>query len=74
MKKLLLDLLKHIPFGKQDAIALLKGLLITMGGAGLTYLGSYLSGHDFGAYTPIVVVIGSFLVNFGRKAADGVKA
>ena len=50
-----------------------KGLLIAMGGAGLTYLGQYIIGADFGALTPIIVAAFSVLVNYMRKVGIGSK-
>jgi hypothetical protein len=48
-----------------------KGLLIAMGGAGLTYLGQFITGADFGALTPIIVAGFSVLVNYMRKVGIG---
>ena len=48
-------------------ISVLKGLGIALAGAALTYLTSYFSHTDFGAYTPIVVAVWSTVVNFARK-------
>ena len=46
---------------------MLKGLGIALAGAALTYLTSYISGANFGAYTPVVVALWSVVVNFARK-------
>lgn len=43
------------------------GLLIALGGAGLTYLEEQIPTLDFGAWLPMVVALNSGLVNFGRK-------
>ena len=48
-----------------------KGLLIAMGGAGLTYLGQFVTGGDFGALTPVIVAGFSVLVNYLRKIGIG---
>ena len=45
----------------------LKGALISAGGAGLTYLMQFVNGSEFGALTPIVVAGMSVLVNYFRK-------
>ena len=44
-----------------------KGAFIAGGGAALTYLSSWVSGTDFGVWTPIVVAGLSVLVNYFRK-------
>lgn len=44
-----------------------KGLLIAIGGAGLTYLQDILLTIDFGEWTPIVVALNSVLINIIRK-------
>lgn len=44
-----------------------KGLLIAMGGAGLTYLAQLLPGVDFGVYTGLVVALASAGINFARE-------
>jgi hypothetical protein len=54
--------LDGIDFGK-----LLKGLIVAVVGAGLTYLTQWLSGQDFGTLTPMIVAGFGFLVNFLRK-------
>ncbi len=52
---------------KTELISVLKGLGIAVGGAALTYLSSYVSGTNFGVYTPVVVALWSVVVNFCRK-------
>jgi len=44
-----------------------KGLLIAAVGAGLTYLTQWISGADFGDYTPMIVAALSVLTNLVRK-------
>ena len=44
-----------------------KGLLIALIGAALTYLSAYMSGADFGMYTPLVVAVWSVVTNFVQK-------
>jgi len=46
---------------------LLKGLLIAVVGAGLTYLSEWLTGQDFGSATPMIVAGFAFATNFVRK-------
>lgn len=52
---------------KAEVVSVLKGAGIAAGGAVLTYLSSYFSGHDFGVYTPVVMALWSVVVNFCRK-------
>ncbi|MEK9207162.1 MAG: hypothetical protein AAB922_01680 [Patescibacteria group bacterium] len=51
----------------EDVVSLLKGLAITMAGAGLTYLTEYVGKMSFGQYTPIIVAMFSLVVNVIRK-------
>ena len=62
---------KRFSLNRNDLESLLKGLLITSAGAGLTYLAQWTSGTDFGEATPLVVAVGAFLVNFLRKFLNG---
>ena len=62
---------KRYTLNKADLESLTKGLLITMAGAGLTYLTEYLSKQDFGDYTPIVMTGMALLVNLVRKLVAG---
>jgi hypothetical protein len=50
-----------------ELVKVLRGLGIACAGAVLTYLTAYFAQADFGAFTPIVVVIWSVVVNFCRK-------
>jgi len=59
--------------GKEDLQKILKGLCIALGGALLTYLSSIIGQIDFGIYTPIVVAVGSVIINTCVKILDGVK-
>ena len=52
---------------KEDLLKVLKGAGIAAAGAVLTYLSQWISGADFGAYTPMVVALWGILVNFLRK-------
>ena len=52
---------------KENLIKILKGIGIAMGGAGLVYLGQFLTGTDFGQLTPVAVALGGILINAGRE-------
>lgn len=47
-----------------DYSKVLKGLLIALAGAALTYLAQLQ--FDFGSYTPVAVAVASGIVNAGR--------
>tara|TARA_B100000700_G_scaffold319225_1_gene413975 strand:- start:2312 stop:2545 length:234 start_codon:yes stop_codon:yes gene_type:complete len=53
--------------GNADFKKLGKGMLIAVAGAALTYGSEWISGTDFGTWTPIVVAGWSVAVNFIRK-------
>ena len=57
-------------FTKDDLYALGKGLIIALIGSALTYLTTYITGHDFGMWTPMVVAMWSVIVNAIRKLID----
>jgi hypothetical protein len=57
-------------YTKDDFISLGKGLAITLIGSALTYLTEYISGTNFGAYTPVIVAVWSVIVNIVRKGID----
>jgi hypothetical protein len=44
-----------------------KGALIAVAGALLTYGTTFVSGTDFGAYTPLVVAVWGVVVNVAHK-------
>lgn len=46
-----------------------KGLAIALIGALLTYLAQFLSGTDFGEWTPLAVAVASALTNLAKIAA-----
>ncbi len=52
---------------KQDVKKIFIGLLIAMGGAGLTYLTEIIPNIDYGQLTPVVVALFAVLVNIVRK-------
>ena len=54
-------------FTKENLIKIGRGALIACGGALLTYVASYISSTDFGQWTPIVVAVGSMIINAGRE-------
>ncbi len=55
---------------KTDLVSLLKGLGVALVGAALTYLTAFVTGHDFGVYTPVVVMFWGFIANVVRKLID----
>ena len=56
---------------KTDLAKIGKGLVIALAGAALTYLASTIGQVDFGPYTPLVVAVGSTLINAGLKFLQG---
>lgn len=46
------------------------GFLVAISGAGLTYITEFLSGFDFGEFSPIVMVVWSVIANLVRKWAS----
>ena len=54
-------------FSKEDARKIVKGFLIALTGAGLTYLANTIPNVNFGASTPIVVALFSAFVNAGLR-------
>jgi hypothetical protein len=56
-----------LSINKEDLQKLGKGLLIAVVGAALTYGSEWMSGADFGSWTPVVVAGWSVAVNFLRK-------
>jgi hypothetical protein len=55
---------------KADLVSMFKGLVIALIGAGLTYLTGWVTGHDFGSWTPLIVTVWSTVVNTLRKYFD----
>lgn len=62
---------KQFTLNKTDFIAIGKGLLITLGGALLTYLSEVVTQINFGGYTPIVLTVWALLINVARKYVTG---
>jgi hypothetical protein len=58
------DLWGRLP---ESARAVARGTLLAAAGAALTYLSVWVSGHDFGAWTPAVVAFWSVAANGLRK-------
>lgn len=56
---------------REDFYKIGKGLLIALAGAALTYLASVIGDIDFGPYTPVIVALGSVLINAGLKFLQG---
>ena len=56
-----------LSINKEDLKKLGKGLLIAVLGAALTYGSEWMSGANFGSWTPMVVAGWSVAVNFLRK-------
>lgn len=52
---------------REDALKVVKGAAIAAAGAVLTYVSEWLSGANFGSYTPAVVAGWSILANALRK-------
>jgi hypothetical protein len=58
---------KTFKVNKEDLIKVAKGASIAVIGALLTYGSEYLSGVDYGEWTPLIVAVWSVFVNLGRK-------
>ena len=56
---------------KTDLYKIIKGACIALGGALLAYLASIIGQIDFGPYTPVIVAVGSILINAGLKFLEG---
>jgi hypothetical protein len=59
--------------GKQDLEKILKGLVIALGGALLTYVADIITKINFGDLTPVIVALGGVILNICWKLLDGVK-
>jgi hypothetical protein len=62
---------KSFTMDKTSLTKIGKGILIAMGGAGLTYLAQYVGETDFGVYTPIVVMVMSIIINATKEYISG---
>jgi hypothetical protein len=58
---------KKYSLNKEDLIKILKGFLIAILGAIITFLADLIPQVEFGVYTAIVVAISSTLINAARK-------
>lgn len=56
---------------RDDAVSILKGLMVALIGAGLTYFSQIIAKTDFGQYTPIIVAVYSVIANIVRKWLEG---
>lgn len=56
---------------KTDLKSLLRGLLITAGGAVLTWALTQLPNIEFGTYTPFIVPVLALAINTGLKYTNG---
>lgn len=64
---------KKYTLNKQDFQKIGKGALIAVGGALATYLVQMIGQVDFGEYTPVIVAVGSILINAITKYLSGDK-
>jgi hypothetical protein len=69
--KLTNQMSKKFSLNSQDLEKILKGACIALGGALLTYSASVIGEVDFGPYTPVIVAVGSILINAGLKFLEG---
>lgn len=56
---------------REDILKVLKGAGIAAAGAVLTYVTQWVSGADFGSYTPMIVAGWSVVANALRKLVTG---
>jgi len=72
--KIMVKKSKKYKLNKEDSVKILKGAGIAIGGALIFYAAELLPQIDFGtAATPIVVALGSILINLGKKWYEGKK-
>lgn len=64
--------MNKLALNRDDVTALVKGLIITMLAAGLTFIESTVAKMDFGSNTTLVMTVNAFFVNLIRKVLDGV--
>jgi len=57
---------KSFKLNKEDLKKILKGSVIAMGGAGITYVLGILDYIDVGYMTPLIVATASALLNFAQ--------
>lgn len=62
---------ERFTLNKEDLQKIVKGAVIALSGALLTYLLQVLPNVDFGVYTPTVVAVASILINAGLKFIQG---
>ena len=61
---------KRFTFNQEKLLSIAKGACIAMLGALLTYITTFLSGQDFGEFTPLLVAGWSMLVNVLKKYVE----
>jgi len=61
---------ERFDLNKRDGKKILKGFLIAIGGAALTFVAELIPGVNFGEWTPAVVALSACLVNLGRKLLE----
>ena len=49
------------------------GALVAVVGALLTYITSWVTGENFGTYTPVIVAIWTTIANIGRKWVSSIE-
>lgn len=64
---------KQFTLNQKDLKSLWIGLLITLGGALLTYFADNLPKVDFGQWAPFIVPLAAVLINTIKKWLEGVK-
>jgi len=52
---------------KTDVFKALRGLVVVLAGAALTYVADMIPSVDFGMYSPLVVSISSTLIELARR-------
>lgn len=52
---------------KEDGQKILKGMMVAVAGAALTYVAEMVPNVDFGSMTPVVTALAAVLVNAARK-------
>lgn len=61
------DVAKRFTLNNPELVSIGKGLLITMLGAALTYITQVVTNHNFGQWTPVVMMVWTLVVNAVRK-------
>lgn len=61
-----IETMERFTFTKDNFVSLGRGLLMALAGAVMTYLSTYVAGHDFGSWTPVITFAWSTLANAAR--------